>query len=708
MRRLFVVLVVVIFFSGGILTLVGLGNYFISYVSSQGRLSVEKSSHQVLPLGTKATFKLQGKGFNRQTTASLLIDVSSSEAIIGSIPLEGIFNDSLLYGDYLYLASSSGGLQVLDIKEPDQPRLFKEYLVGRSIFDIYRKGEYLYLCCKSLGVSIMQIQPDGTLRHITDIAVESLAVSCQVFHGFLFIAGGKSGLLVYDVRQPKQPRLVQIVRTGSFVSKVVMSGAFLYLAVAENQIDIYKLQTPQMPFLAGSLQLSEKVYDLIVDRKDLYVASEAGISLYSLAVPLKPVLSQQWPDFGSARRLFSGLGHIYVSDSFSGLRSVATGEQGTSPLINLNIDPRALSETPDYLYVAGSNKGLLVVDKRKLLQRQLLPEINTSGSAQDLFIKNNWLYIADARGGVLLHNLGDQSNDLKTVSSWWGESFAVQNDFLFVAQASQGIEVLDISDPGKPAFVALWAHLTSKRLAIFGHYLLSSNGVSGLDLIDFAEMRHPVIKHLLSDVHVMDVTTEGKFIYIASKDGGLLVYKLIDNDKLSRLSSLQTPFPMNQFDHAVTVQVHDGVAYLANGRSGLLIVDVSKPTKPVILASVAIPGFCKTLHVIGNTAYVISHPDGISLINIKNPKKPILMSSISIAGLSRGLQVDDDLIYVAQKERGVAVIPMPTQAEKIKLLSKQRMQVTLPSPKFPGNYSLQINNQRELIVVDGVVIYQKI
>jgi len=210
----------------------------------------------------------------------------------------------------------------------------------------------------------------------------------------------------------------------------------------------------------------------------------------------------------------------------------------------------------------------------------------------------------------------------------------------------------------------------------------------------------------LSDVHVLDVVTDDEFIYIASKDDGLLIYKFVDNDKLRRLSRVQTPFPMNQFDHAVTVQVHDGVAYVANGRSGLLIVDVRKPTNPMILSSIDIPGFCKAIDVIGNKAFVTSHHGGVSIINIKNSKKPVLISSISAPGLSRGVQVDDDLIYLAHKERGVAVIPMPAQAKKIKVLSKERMQITLPSPKFSGSYNLQINNQRELVVIDGVVIYQ--
>lgn len=706
MKRLFVIVTILIFFAGGVLTLLGLGNYFFSYLSSQDRLSVEKSSPQVLPVGAKAVFHLRGNGFTGETSANLLIDVNNSEAIIGSVPLEGVFNDSLLYGDSLYLVSSSGGIQVLDIKDPSQPRLFKEYLVGRSIINVYRNGEYLYLCCQKLGVSIMQIQQDGTLQHMTDIAVETLAVNCQVSHGYLFIAGGKSGLLVYDVREPKHPHLVQIVRNKFFVSKVMVFEDFLYLAVAGNQIEIYQLTTPQMPLRVGTVQLTANVYDFVVYQHHLYVAGEAGVSLYGLAHPQQPVLLQQWSDFGSARKLFPGLGHVYVADSFSGLRTVDIETTPPSTYISLNIDPRTISEKADFLYVAGYDKGVLVVDKSKLVQWQGIPTVDAPGSVHDLFIKDDWLYVAAARGGVLLHDLGDQSNDLISVSSRWGESFAARDGLLFVAQAKQGIEVLDITHPGKPESVAIWSHLESRRLAIQDHYLLSSSGGSGLDLIDFSDMQHPRINHVLSDVDVLDVTTEGNLIYIASKDEGLLVYKLTDYEKLSRLSSLQTPFPMNQFDQTVTVKVHDGIAYVANGRSGLLIVDVRKSTRPVILGSIDIPGFCKTVTIVEDKAFVISHRGGVSIIDINNPGKPELISSIAVPGLSRGLQVDNDLIYMAHKERGVAVIPMPVHAEKVKILSKQRMQVTLPSPKHPGSYSLQIKNKRGSVVVDGLAEYR--
>jgi hypothetical protein len=395
-----------------------------------------------------------------------------------------------------------------------------------------------------------------------------------------------------------------------------------------------------------------------------------------------------------------------VSDNSSGLRSVVAGVNKSSAYISMNINPRTISETSDYLYIAGTNWGLLVVDKRKLSLQQSIPVINTFGSVLDLFVKKQWLYIADGRGGVLLKNLDSESDEVTTISSRWGKSFAVKDNLLFVAQDKQGIEVFDISVPGAPQPVAAWDHFSSLSLAVSKNLLLSSTGASGLDVIDFSDVQNPVIKKRLSGMHVLDVTAENELICIASKDMGLIIYERVENDEIKRIGQIQTPFPMNQFDHAVAIEVKSGFAYVANGRSGLLIVDVKKPQEPEIVSAIDIPGFCKGIKIQGNRAYVSSHRGGISVVDIENPGKPTLLSHMILPGVSRGLQVVDDIIYTALRERGGIAVPAPVAAEKIKILSAEQMQVTLPSPKLPGSYSLQINNQRESVVVDGAVIYQ--
>ncbi len=316
------------------------------------------------------------------------------------------------------------------------------------------------------------------------------------------------------------------------------------------------------------------------------------------------------------------------------------------------------------------------------------------------------MYVADGPGGVLLQNLDGEDHALPPVSSHWSESLSVDRGLLFVAQGNAGIEIFYITDPGHPEPVAFWPHLKALRLTVAGDHLLTSKGVKGVELIDISDMQRPVIKDTLPDIHALDITSEGNLVYIASKDQGLLVYAISDNAEFIGLSRLSTPFPMNHFDLTVAVRVHDGIAYIANGRSGLLIVDVRDPAEPRILSSIDVPGTCKAIKIAENKAFISSHHGGINIVNIADPEQPIFLNSIAMSGLSRGLQVVDDLVYVAQKEMGVTVVPVPVMAETIDLLSRKQMQVVLPSPDFPGRYNLQINNQRDSAVSDGVVEYR--
>lgn len=706
MKRLLVAVVVLLFFGGSILALFWFGSYFSSYVFSRDILSVEKPIPQVLSLGTQTVLDLHGAGFNRETSVSLFMDVNNSEAVVGSFPLEGIYNESLLCGDFLYLARDKGGVQVLNIKNPQQPLLLNEYLSGRTIVDIHHHGNYLFLSCGTMGVSIMQINQNGLLDHVADIVLGTTAMTSQFVDGFLYVAAGSGGLLIYDVRQLEQIELVKVVNSGAFISKMAVSGDYLYLVVAGRLIEVYQLDEPQTPLLVGSLRLSSTLNDLITHRQQLYLATDNGVSLYRLVNRGQPELLNQWVDFGSARKIFTGLEHVYISDSFSGLRIVDSEVESSPDLINLDIDTRTIAATADYLFVAGSNKGLLIVDRNALLSQQIVKTINTPGSARDLFIKDHWMYVADGRAGVLLHDLTAEEGNLITITPHWGESFVAHRELLFVAEAKLGIEVFDISVPGQIQPVAAWPNLLAIRLAVVDDFLLTTKGAGGVELVDIADIQHPVIKDVLPDVHALDIISDGHLIYIASKNKGLLVYEITDNATLNRLSSLLTPFPMNQFDLAVSVQVQDGIAYIANGRSGLLVVDVRKPTKPIILSSIDVPGVCKQVRVVNNKAYIISHHGGINVVNVENPENPILLNSISMSRLSRGLQIVDDLIYVTQNEMGVTVVPVPAVAERISLISERQMKVIFPSPELPGRYSLQISNQRELVIYDGVVTYQ--
>jgi hypothetical protein len=680
------------------------GQYFLSYAIPPEELSVDEFETQLQPIGKPLTLDLHGTGFNSETSVSLVMDIGNQDAVVGSLPLGGVYNESLVVDEYLYLARDSGGLELLNIEMPQRPRLLKAYLSGKTIVDINRHGHYLFLSCGRLGVTIMQILPGGLLKYVTDIVPGYTVWSSRCNDSFLFIATRSGGVQVYDIHEPQNSRLVATLEEGANVHSLALFDNYIYFPVTTG-VDIYRIDNPQHPFLVGSLVMTEDLQDLTIQNQQLYLATEKGVHLYSLEDRSHPRFLKHWPVYGSADKIFPGKDHIYVSDSFSGLRIIGSSVDSSEELINLSVNPRTVAETEDFLFVAGSNRGLLILDRKIISPRQVVETIDTTGSVHDLFVRDHWIFVANAQGGVSLHDLEDSGATFPLVTNRRSESFAALQNHLYIAQGNLGIEVVDISEIDRPVSLQIWPNLPAVHMAAVGHYLVVSNGTNGLKLIDISDISQPVVKASLAGIHPLDITVDGSLIFVASKSKGLLIYKINDDCKFDLVGELRTPFPMNEFDMAMGVQVKKGIAYIANGRSGMLTVDIDDPRRPVILSSVGIPGVSKAISVEDHQAFVVSHQTGINIFDVSDPKKPVLKNKIEVLGLSRGIQVVDNLIYIAHRAVGVTVIPVPVDAD-VKKISKHRMGVSFSSPRFPGRYSLQISNGRKLVVHDGAITYQ--
>jgi len=695
---------IIFLFLPAIAALVWFGQYFLSYAIPPEELSVNEFETQLQIIGKPFTLDLHGTGFNSETSVSLVMDVGNRDAVVGSLPLDGVYNESLVVDECLYLARDSGGLELLNIEIPQRPRLLKAYLSGRTIVDINRHGHFLFLSCGRLGVTIMQILPGGFLKHVTDIVPGHTVWSSRCNGSFLFIAMRSGGVQVYDIHEPQNSRLVAKLEEGGDIHTLALFDNYIYLPVTTG-VDIYQVDNPQHPFLVGSLAMTEDLQDLTVQNQQLYLATEKGVHLYSLEDRSHPRLLKHWPVYGSADKMFPGKDHIYVSDSFSGLKLISSSADSSEGLINLSINPRTVAETDDFLFVAGSNLGLLILEKKNISPRQVAETIDTNGSVHDLFVRDHWLFVANAQGGVSLHDLEDSEVTFPLVTNRRSESFVVLQNYLYIAQGKQGIEVVDISEIDRPVPLHVWSNLPAVHMAVFDHYLVVSNGTNGLKLIDISDISRPVVRASLEGIHPLDITVDGALIFVASKSQGLLIYKINDDCKLDCVGELRTPFPMNEFDMTMGVQVEKGIAYIANGRSGMLIIDVEDPRHPVIMSSVGIPGVSKAISVEDHLAFVVSHQTGINIFDVSDPKKPVLKNKIEVLGLSRGIQIVDNLIYMAHRAVGVTVIPVPVDAD-IKKMSKHRMSVSFSSPRFPGRYGLQISNGRKLVVHEGAITYQ--
>ena len=130
------------------------------------------------------------------------------------------------------------------------------------------------------------------------------------------------------------------------------------------------------------------------------------------------------------------------------------------------------------------------------------------------------------------------------------------------------------------------------------------------------------------------------------------------------------------------------------------------PRKIKILSSIALPGIASSLIIDGTRVYVSCRNSGLQIVEVSDLQYPQHETSIAMYGLNSGIQIVDGRIYLGNGYAGVTAIPVPRQLNNFKVLSAEKLRVTLPALKRPGRYSIQVSNKTQTAVLNGVVWFQ--
>ena len=96
------------------------------------------------------------------------------------------------------------------------------------------------------------------------------------------------------------------------------------------------------------------------------------------------------------------------------------------------------------------------------------------------------------------------------------------------------------------------------------------------------------------------------------------------------------------------VEVAGGLAYLADGLSGLRVIDVSVPGAPVELGAIDTPDRAFDVEVVNGLAYVADDASGLRVIDVSDPTAPVELGAIDTPGpFARDVEVVGNLAYLA-------------------------------------------------------------
>ena len=107
---------------------------------------------------------------------------------------------------------------------------------------------------------------------------------------------------------------------------------------------------------------------------------------------------------------------------------------------------------------------------------------------------------------------------------------------------------------------------------------------------------------------------------------------------------------------ANSVVVSGDYAYVADGSSGIQVIDISDPTDPTSAGTFDTIEMAFDLVINDEKVYLVDSSNGLQIIDISDPKSPSLITSFETPGSAHCVAISGDHVYIADWTSDVQVI----------------------------------------------------
>jgi hypothetical protein len=206
-----------------------------------------------------------------------------SPPTLGSVP--GSAGDVAVSGSRAYLASGSAGLQVIDVRNPEDPRILETIDTPGSARGVAIAQGNAYVADGPFGLVVIDVT---THSGIIGWVGTPGAANCVAIQGNRAYIGDESGLRVADISDPRNPWIMGSLGLPSEALRVVVSGPYAYVADYTAGFAVTDISDPADPVMVALIDEVMTARDLTLSGTYAYVASQAGVSVIDIAEPSNP------------------------------------------------------------------------------------------------------------------------------------------------------------------------------------------------------------------------------------------------------------------------------------------------------------------------------------------------------------------------------------------------------------------------------------
>ncbi len=240
-----------------------------------------------------------------------------------------------------------------------------------------------------------------------------------------------------------------------------------------------------------------------------------------------------------------------------------------------------------------------------------------------------------------------------------------RGNYAFVSDRSLGLVVMDISNPSVPTAVGRYdPPLEIYDMKIIGDTIFLATGVyepysGALEIVDVTTKTAPT---LLGSISFSWEAIAIAAFYDSYMDRFYAYVSIYGGIKIIDLADISDPVVVGNFESpggALDMEYFLGWLHIAAGNSGLHVLDAFNPTTPVFLGTCNTPGIAYDAAIEANwgtIAYVADGDSGLTIINIYDYANPRIIGRVGTVARATRVVVDSALAYVALGDSGFAVM----------------------------------------------------
>ncbi|MCK4655256.1 MAG: T9SS type A sorting domain-containing protein, partial [Candidatus Cloacimonetes bacterium] len=208
-----------------------------------------------------------------------------------------------------------------------------------------------------------------------------------------------------------------------------------------------------------------------------------------------------------------------------------------------------------------------------------------------------------------------------------GSSIAIQDDKAYIT--SSELTIVDISNPYELNILGNCDIPTSaKDIVVDDEYAyITGSGNIGLAVVDINDSLNPIL--------VQEIDYEG--IFISKQNNNVYISRIIDNYQtyngigIIDVEDLNNINVVGEFKtcKANKLCINNNYAYVANGFSGLKIINISNPQHPFSVSDFKTNNKATDVLVDTQIAYVTVNDSCLQLIDVSNPSQPFILGDVS-------------------------------------------------------------------------------